>query len=507
MLPDGARFRADAFLENRMATLLLRNIAWLYTCDDGHRCLRNAYVHIVDGRVAAIGNEPAPMQGADRQIDLAGCIVIPGLVNLHHHFFQSITRAIPLGQRATAFDWLFAMYPLWAELDEESMQAATMAAGAELLLTGCTTSVDHSYLIPAGSGDLPSAEVRAAGRLGLRLHLVRGCMPTMEGDVAERLAPLMGDRLGVLLDDPVTVARAMRDVLDRFHDRSPLAMVRVAVGPTTVPYRLDGLMRDMAAMSREYDCGLHTHYQPRETEARICRESHGLTPIDYLEQAGWLTPRTWFAHCTELSDHDIRGFARSGAGVAHCPRTAVRLGYKVPRIAAMRQAGVRVGVGIDGAASNDGGGMINEVRLAHLLHRLDTGPQVVPEQDWMSPYETLLMATRDGAAILGRDDIGYLAPGMAADIAAFDMRCAGLSGAAADPLGGLILAGSDARTVLTVVNGRVIVESGVLMTASERDVVEGANAAAERMLRAGEKRTGIPFRESRGAGPKITIVG
>lgn len=485
-----------------MSSLLLRRIGWLYTCDDRHALLENAWLHVVDGRVSALGREPCPIPAADRSIDLPGCIVVPGLVNLHHHFFQSITRAIPRSQRATAFDWLFGLYPLWAELDEDAMRAATAAACAELLLTGATTSVDHSYLMPARAGDLAAAQVETARALGIRFHLVRGCMPTMEGDIAERLRPLMGERLDGIVDDGDTVLASMRDALARFQDTSPLAMTRVDLGPTTVTYRKPELMGRIAALAREFDAGLHTHYQPRQVEYDMARTIVGTTPLGFLRDSGWLGPRTWMAHCTELSDEEIGAFADVGCGVAYCARTAVRLGYKAPRIARMRARGVTIGIGVDGAGSNDSGSMLSEIRLAHLLHRIHAGPETVPERDWLTPYDTLLMATRNGARILGRDDIGQLAPGKAADIAAFDLQRAAYVGAVADPLGGLVLAGSDSAAALTVVNGRVIVERGRLASADEAAIVADGNRIAERLLRAAEARTGLAFRTPPGPGPR-----
>ncbi|MSQ54552.1 MAG: 8-oxoguanine deaminase [Betaproteobacteria bacterium] len=483
-----------------MSSLLLRNIGWLYACDDRDTLIENAYVHVVDGRVAALGREPCPVPSAERSIDLRGCIVVPGLVNVHHHFFQSVTRAIPMTQRADVFGWLFGLYPLWAELDEDALQAATAAACAELLLSGATTSADHSYLMPADAGDLAAAQIETARELGIRLHLVRGCLPTMEADLADRLRPLMQDRLDRIIDDEDTVLASMRGTLSRFQDGSRYSMTRIDLGPTTSTYRKPVLMGRVAALANEFGAGLHTHYQPRPVEYDMAKSLLGTTPLGFLRDSGWLRPRTWFAHCTELSDEEIDAFADAGCGVSHCPRTAVRLGYKVPRITRMRQRGVTVGIGVDGAASNDSGSMLGEVRLAHLLHRLNAGAETVPERDWLTPYDTLLMATRNGARILGRDDIGSLAPGMAADIAAFDLRRAAYVGAVADPLGGLVLAGSDASAALTVVNGRIVVENGRLTSADEAAIVVRGNRAAERLLSAAERRTGLAFRRAAGEG-------
>jgi len=280
-----------------MTSVLLRHIPWLYTCNDRDELIEQAYVHVVDDLVAAIGREPCPIAGADAVHDLTGCIVVPGLINLHHHFFQSVTRAIPLGQRATALDWLYASYPIWAELDEDAMYWSCLTASAELLLSGATTSADHSYYHPGGGDTMIAQQVRAVAEAGLRLHLVRGCMPTIEGDLEARLQPVMGERVRALLDDDEDlVARVERDVR-RHHDSAPRAMLRLALGPTGVTYARPDYMRAFAALGETYGCGLHTHYLPREQERRRALDLVGMSPLAFLRASGWLRPGSWFAHC------------------------------------------------------------------------------------------------------------------------------------------------------------------------------------------------------------------
>ena len=489
-----------------MTTTVLRNADYIYTCDDGHRAFRNGYIVVEDRKIVEFGSEPWPGEGADASHDLTGCVVVPGFVNTHHHFFQSIARGIPATQRATAIDWLTGLYPLWAELDPAAIHWASMAAAAELLLTGATTSADHSYLMPAEDGDFVQPQVNAAATTGLRLHLVRGSMPTIEGDIANRLRPVMGERLGRLQDDEKTVFTAMESAIRAHHDTSRHSMLRIALGPTGVSYATPDFMRRIAEIAATNGCGLHTHFLPRQLERDLSRKLAGRDPLSVLSDSGWLRPGTWFAHCTELEDEEIRTFAETGCGVAHCPRTVIRLGYRLPRIALMHRLGVKVGIGVDGASSNDSGSMINDVRLGHLLHRANSPDDADPGSEWMTPYQTLLMATRNGAAILGRDDIGHLAPGMSADIVAFGLGSVSCVGASSDPLAALIMCGSESRTALTMVNGRVVVKHGKLVSFDEDEIVTNASAAERRLMSAAERRTGIDFLHAPGEGPRVRMI-
>jgi cytosine/adenosine deaminase-related metal-dependent hydrolase len=484
-----------------MSTLLLRHARWIYTCDDRHHVVEDGYVLVHDRRIADVGREPCPHGSADEVHDLSGCLVLPGLINLHHHFYQTLTRAIPLTQRARALDWLFGMYPVWAELDAESMASGALTAAAELLLSGATTSVDHSYLLPGEDGEVLDEEVRAVREAGLRLHLVRGCLPALEGNLAERLRPVLGERMDGLIDREETLFPRLERDIRRHHDDAPFSMLRIAVGPTGVTFANPSLMRRTAEVAAAHGCGLHTHYHPRDDERQLAERLHGRSPAAFLRDCGWLRPLTWFAHCTQLHAEDMALFAHHGCGVAHCPRTVLRLGYPLTPVSAMRRRAVSVGIGVDGPASNDGGSMLDSVRLALLLHRAGSPPETDPQIDWLTPYDALLMATRIPAAILGRGDLGQLAPGMAADLTAFDLQRVPYTGAVADPLGALLMGGPDTRPAITVVDGRVRVRRGVLVGLDEATIVARANAAAERMLDAAERRTGLRLREHPGRGP------
>ncbi|MBB3898186.1 amidohydrolase family protein [Roseococcus suduntuyensis] len=477
-----------------MPSLLLRNIGWLYTCDDRDQVLRDAWLRCEDGVMVALGAEPCPCPDADDVREMAGCIVLPGLINMHHHFFQQVTRATPHAQRAVTLEWLFGMYPLWSELDADCLHWATLAAGAEMLLTGATTSVDHSYLLPGAGSEMMEAEIGAARELGLRLHLVRSCMPTIEGDLATRLRPIMGEKMEAMLDKAETLFPRIERDLARFHDASRHSMLRLDLGPTVITYAMPEMMRRFGEMAAANDLGLHAHFLPREIERALCRQHNGMETVDFLRSVGWLTPRSWFAHSVSLDDAEIAGLGAAGCGVAHCPRTAVRLGYPVPRIAAMRQAGIAVTIGIDGGASNDDGSMLGDMRLGLLYHRTNAGAETVPLRDWLKPYDLLLMCTRVAAGVLNRPELGHLAPGMAADIAAFDLRRAAYAGAMLDPLGALLMCGADSSAKLTVVAGRVVVADGRLLSADEGRIVDGTNAAMESLTQRATRSTGLDFR-------------
>lgn len=476
-----------------MMSLLIKNALALYTCDANDRVYRNAYVLTENNRIRAIGEGECPLP-ADRVIDASGCVVLPGFINLHHHFFQSVTRAVPFAQRTKSMDWLHRMYPLWLELEPDDMYWASIAAAGELLLTGATTCADLSYLMPALGNVYADAQVRAVRELGLRFHLVRGSTVTIEGELEERLRPLLGNRIGALVDPEDQVIPQAKDALRRFHDPSEFSMLRVDLGPTGVTYAKPKMMRAYADLARDAGCGLHTHYHPRQEERDRSQALTGFEAMEFLRQSGWVGERTWFAHCTGLNDAEIATFANAGIGIAHCPRTVVRLGYHVTRISAMRRAGVAIGMGVDGSSSNDTGSMISDMRLGLLLHRVNVPLDEDVDESWMTPYDMLLMATRNGARILGRSDIGSLEVGKAADIAGFNVMTLPHAGGLADPLGGLLMTGADARARFVVVDGKPRVEDGRLVGVAEERLAAEINRAADRMLDAAQRNTGIDFR-------------
>lgn len=475
-----------------MARLLLRHADWIYTCDDARRVIQDGYVLIEDSRIAAVGSEPAPAIDADEVVSVAGCVVTPGLVNIHHHVYQTLTRAVPLGMRTDILGWLYAMYPLWAELDGDALYWASLATSCELLASGCTTNADFAYLLPEADGELAAEEIRGVREAGIRFVLVRGGMPTMEANLEERLRQLMGPQLARLMDTEEALFAKLEATIARYHDTAPGAMLQVAIGPTSVTYKRPQFMRRFADLSRGHSCGLHAHFDPRPDERETMRELGG-QPLDMLRQSGWLSERTWFAHATLLNDDEMIAFAAAGVSLAHCPRCIVRLGKKVARVGHWRAHGINVGIGVDGAASSDASNMLNEVRLALVLHRVGGYEDSEPPAQWMSPHDALWMATRGGARALCRDDIGQLAAGKAADVAAFSLRRLSCAGAVLDPLGALLVAGSHPYAALTVVNGRIRVREGHVVDIDEERALAGTNRAARRLLDAATRRTGIDF--------------
>ena len=453
--------------------ILLRNARWLYT---GHELLEDANVLVSDGRIEAVVRTGVE---ADEVVDLQGCLLLPGLISLHHHFFQHVTRAWPGAHRSGSEDWLVRLYPVWAQMEPQDVAAAARNAAAELLLSGTTTAVDHAFRLP---GESLAAQIDAVSRLGLRLHLVRSGLPGLGERVEARLSPRVTQSL--VDDEAAWLAQCSAD-LRRWHDSSSGSMLRLELGPSNVSYDRPGLMRACARLAAEHGCGLHAHYHPRAAEREQCRRLHGMGPLEFLESAGWLRAGTWLAHCTELDDAEIERFAAREVGIAHCPRTVLRLGYRIPRLHDWRRAGVRVGIGADGGASNDGGAFIADVRLALLLHRANNPDAAT----WLAPQDALAMATHEAAAILRRPELGAIAPGMQADLAAFDVSGLDCAGSLQDPLAGLLFAGTGTRARMTMVNGRLCVRDGCLITGDERSIAAETNARtgalSDRVLRSG----------------------
>lgn len=477
-----------------MTVILLHSIAALHTGPSDAEPIRNAMLLVRGNRIAHLGPmadglpngllaEGEPVE----RFDLSGCVVTPGLVNTHHHFYQHLTRAMPSALRARPLDWLYASYPLWAGLDAEMLRAATKAAVAELLLSGCTTAADCAYLLPGDDGPLAAALVEAASEMGIRLHFHRGCMPTLEGDLETRLADVMGHQSAArLIDaDEDQLMRRLERAIAAHHDADPMSMCRVALGPTGVTYTRPGLMRKLADLAAEAGLGLHTHFHPRPDEdAKAAPEA----PIAFLARHGWLKPGTWLAHGTRLKPQEVRILADAGVGVAHCPRTIVRLGFGLAPVGSWRQAGLAVGLGVDGAASNDQGNLLSDLRLAAVLHRVTE-----PPDHWLTAADALEMATADGARALNRPQIGRLVPGLAADIAAFRIDGLDCAGAVSDPLSALLFAGTEVRAWLTIVNGRVRVWERRLVDADEAAIARELNDQARRMLALCKAATGIDF--------------
>jgi cytosine/adenosine deaminase-related metal-dependent hydrolase len=429
-----------------VSALLIRNAGCVVTMDDAGVELRDTDILTDRGEIVELG------QGLDHDgptIDASGCVVTPGLVNTHHHLFQTLTRAVPGAQNAALFGWLKTLYPIWSRFTPEHMFVSAQAGLAELALSGCTMTSDHLYLFPNGAR--LDDTIAAAGEVGLRFHATRGAM-----SIGESRGGLPPDHL---VEDETAILDDCIRVIDRFHDPRPGAMTRVAVAPCS-PFSVSReLMRDAADLARDKGVMLHTHLAENDEDVAYSLENFGCRPGQYAEDLGWTGPDVWHAHCVKLDPQEIDLFARSLTGVAHCPCSNCRLASGIAPVARMRRAGVRVGLGVDGSASNDSGNLVAEARQAMLLQRVSEGAEAFSARD------ALRLATRGGAEILGRGgECGQIAPGYRADLAIWDMTGIEVAGSW-DPVA-LLLAGPT-RVRDLIVEGRPVVGNGRLLTVDE----------------------------------------
>lgn len=448
-------------------SLLIRDIHLLVTMDRGDRRLRGGYLYAEDGVIRRIGIEVPRGLRADRTIRAPFAVALPGLVNTHHHLCQTLTRAHPDAANAKLFDWLTTLYPVWARLDQEAVHVAALVGMAELMLSGCTTTSDHHYLFPRGETKLIDAEIAAAREIGIRFVATRGSMSV--GRTAGGLPPD-----SVVQDEDEILADSER-VIRRYHDPEPGAMLQVALAPCSPFSVSERLMRETAELAARHGVRLHTHLAETKDEEAYCLRRFRRRPVQFLADNGWLGERVWIAHGIHFNRAEIRRLGRARVGIAHCPTSNMRLGSGIAPIHALAAAGCPVGLGVDGSASNDGSHLLAEARQALLLGRIARGADAVKVE------EALTMATVGGAACLGRDDIGVLEPGRRADVALFDLRDVGYSGAG-DPLLGLLLC-APTRVHTLIVNGRPVVEDGEITTLSLAPVVRRHGRIAARLLR------------------------
>ncbi len=458
-----------------MPSLLIRHARLLVTMDATRREIADGAVFARDGVIEAVGTSADLPQAADEVIDARDQVVIPGLVNTHHHMYQSLTRAVRPAQDCELFNWLGTLYPIWAGLTPEMVRVSTQTAMAELLLSGCTTSSDHLYIYPQGCTLDDSIE--AAESIGMRFHAARGAM-----SVGRSQGGLPPD--GVV-ESEAAILRDTQRLIERWHDPARFSMRRIVVAPCS-PFSVSReLMRDAALLARSYGAAhgvhLHTHLAENDNDIAYTREKFNCTPAEYAEQLGWVGPDVWHAHCVKLDAAGIRLFAATGTGVAHCPGSNMRLASGIAPIRAMRDAGVPVSIAVDGPASNDSGHMIGEARLALLLQRVAHGPVHGPAA--LGAREVLEIATLGGARVLGRDDIGALAPGMAADIVTVPLDEIGLAGAVHDPLAALFFCHVP-RVRHSIVGGRVLVRDGRLQTLDLPPHLERHNRLARELVAA-----------------------
>ena len=447
-------------------TVLIRNALLLATLDAQRREIRGGGVFIRGSRIEQVGPSAQLPDSADEIIDVSGHLVTPGLINTHHHMFQSLTRAVPGAQDCNLFDWLQRLYPIWAGLTPEMIRVSTQVSMAELLLSGCTTSADHLYIYPHGCRLDDSIE--AATTIGMRFHACRGSMSV--GVSKGGLPP------DCVVENEADILKDSQRLIETYHDACEGAMLRIALAPCS-PFSVSReLMRDSAVLARQYGVGLHTHLAETAHDVAYSRERFQCSPSEYAEQLGWTGPGVWHAHCVCLDDRGIDLFARTGTGVAHCPSSNMRLGSGIAPVRTMRERGVYVGLGVDGSASNDGSHLLLEARMALLLARVrDNNPGA------LTARQALEMATLGGAGALGRDDIGSLAPGKCADLVAFDLRGLDHAGALHDPLAGLLFA-APGKAALSIIHGRTVVRAGQLQSVDLGPLIERHNRLAAQLI-------------------------
>ncbi len=449
-----------------MGTLLLKNATMVATFDNERREIEDGGLFVRDNVIEQVGPSADLPAAADEIFDLTAHVVLPGLINTHHHMYQSLTRVIPAAQDAELFGWLKTLYPIWERLTAEMIRVSTLTAMAELMLSGCTTSSDHLYVYP--NDCRLDDSIAAATQIGMRFHACRGSM-----SVGESQGGVPPDSL--VEKEPAILADSQR-LIEAYHDAKPYAMLRIGVAPCSPFSVSQGLMRESAALAREYGVGLHTHLAENSNDIAYSRDKFGMTPAEYVENLGWVGNDVWHAHCVQLDQRGIELFGRTGTGVAHCPCSNMRLASGIAPVREMLDSGVKVALGVDGSASNDGGHMLGEARQALLLQRVGFGPAA------LSARGALELATRGGASVLGRDDIGYLAPGMAADFVAFDLNQIGFAGGQHDPMAALLFC-TPASVAYSFINGKLVVEKGRLTTVNIEPVLQHHNALAMNLVR------------------------
>ncbi|HET9495508.1 MAG TPA: 8-oxoguanine deaminase, partial [Chloroflexia bacterium] len=406
-----------------MTTLLVENARLLVSMDDEGRTWPGGGIYVEDNVIRQVGPTAELPRTADTVIDASGMLIIPGLVNTHHHFVQTLTRNLPAAQNADLFNWLVTLYPIWARLTPDAVYVSAKLAVAELMLSGCTTTSDHTYIWPNGAR--LDDQVRAAREMGIRFHAARGSMT-----VGESKGGLPPDSV---VEDEEDVLRDSHRVIEDYHDPARHSMLRVVLAPCS-PFTVSpDLMRESVKLARAYDVHSHTHLAETLDEERYCKEKFGLTPVQLAEELGWLGPDVWHAHVVHPHEDEIGRLGSSRTGVAHCPSSNMRLASGVAPVLPLLAAGARLGLGVDGSASNDSSHLLAEARQAMLLQRVAHGPAA------LTAPEVMRLATRGGAEVLGRDDIGYLAPGMSADFIGYRLDTVGLAGGAVhDPLASLV---------------------------------------------------------------------
>lgn len=447
-------------------TMLVKNVKYLVTCDEENRVLRDVNVFVRDGVIESIGTAE---ETADEVIDGSHMVMYPGLINTHHHLYQTFSRNLPEVQNMELFPWLKTLYEIWKNLNPDVVYYSSLTGMGELLKTGCTCCLDHHYVFPSGTGmDLMDAQFAAADTLGMRFYATRGSM-----DLSVKDGGLPPDSVVQTVDE---IMRDSEDVVKKYHDPSRYSMHRVALAPCS-PFSVSAdLLRESAKLARKLHVRLHTHLAETKDEENYTLERFGLRPLEYMESLGWIGEDVWYAHGIHFNDAELKRLAETKTGVAHCPISNMKLSSGIARIPEMLKLGVPVGLAVDGSASNDGSNLLEELRTGFLLHRLNSS-SAAP-----SGYDMLKVATNGSASILGRDDIGQIAVGKAADFFMIDMDRIALTGAQFDVASMLGTVGFKGNADYTVVNGKVVVRDGQLVGMDEADLTLKATQCVETYL-------------------------
>ncbi len=447
---------------------LIKNADIIATFDSKDREIKNGWIYIVDNIIKDLGAGEAPDVEKDREISGKGMIFLPGFVNVHHHFYQSLFRAVPEVANAKLFDWLVFLYEKWKNIDEEAVMISTVVATMELMKSGVTTTTDHLYLFPKGHSNLIDAEMEGADITGIRFYATRGSMSLSKKD-----GGLPPDSV-VQTEDEI-IKDSIR-VVEKYHDDSPFSMRRVALAPCSPFSVTEDLMKESVKLAEQYNLLLHTHLAETKDEEEFCLSKFGLRPVDYMEKLGWLNSRAWFAHLVHLSDKDIEKLSENNVGMSHCPTSNMRLGSGIARVSEMKNTNIRIGLGVDGSSSNDTGNFLMEIRNAMLLQRVKYGA------DALSPREALKMGSTGGAKVLRMDrEIGSIEKGKAADIIGFKTNRLEFAGGLNDPVASLVLC--DAKQVdFSMINGEVVIEEGHFIKLNEEDFINKQNAISQKLL-------------------------
>ncbi|MCB2312458.1 8-oxoguanine deaminase [Clostridium tagluense] len=451
-------------------SIFLKNIKYLVTCDDNENLFENINMYIENGEIKYIGKS---LKVADEIIDATDMVVYPGLINTHHHLYQIFSRNIPEVQNMELFPWLKYLYEIWKNVNSDVIMHSSLCGMGELLKTGCTTCFDHHYVFPKNQNNLIEAQFEAAQILGMRMYASRGSMSLSVKD-----GGLPPDTVVQSVDE---ILKDSERLVNRFHDKNRFSMRQVALAPCS-PFSVTGtLMRESAVLARKLGVRLHTHLAETVDEENFTLEKFNMRPLEYMESLGWVGPDVWFAHGIHFNDDELKTLARTGTGVTHCPISNMKLSSGIAKIPQMLKLNVPVGLGVDGSASNDGSNMLEEMRVAFLLHRLNAGKSAP------TGYDILKIATKGSARVLGRDDIGKLSVGMAADLFMINLNRLELVGAGLDPKALLSTVGFKGNVDYTIVNGKIVVKDGSLINIDEEKTYNESHAVAKKFIQGGMK--------------------